>query len=294
MKKFAKGCLIFAGIAAAIGVVLCVIGMVLGGEPRLESFWKSYLSEPDRLEISTEWYNDEPQTIEVTQVIEDGGNYDISEEASDQITNIAIELNAGSIQIKESSDDQIHLFVDSSRGGVKVDTSDNTLELIERTEKNWVWRNWYRNGHNKGSKISLYLPADKHFENVSIEVEAGDADVTQYALQAEYMTLSIGAGQFDIADMNVGEAELDCGVGELNVAGRASGNITADCGVGEINLTLSDEQDNFNYSIDCGIGEVILGGDSYSSLGVSREIDNDAEKKMELDCGVGQIHVEYR
>ena len=57
---------------------------------------------------------------------------------------------------------------------------------------------------------------------------------------------------------------------------------------------LLDEQDNFNYSIDCGIGEVILGGDSYSSLGVSREIDNDAEKKMELHCGVGQIHVEYR
>lgn len=54
------------------------------------------------------------------------------------------------------------------------------------------------------------------------------------------------------------------------------------------------QQDNFNYSIDCGIGEVILGGESYSSLGVSREIDNDAEKKMELDCGVGQIHVEYR
>lgn len=276
MKKFVKGCLMVAGAFAAVGVVLCIVGLALGGTPGWDTMITNYPFQNEELQISTEMEDD----------------YNFSAEQAAKLRRLDISLYAGSFEVRESNDDEIHLEVGLLKNSTKIGIEEDTLRIEEKATHNNFWRRWFRS-HDVGAVV-LYLPADKHFEQVSIEVDTGEADITRYALQTDSMELDIGAGQLSITDMTANEAELDCGVGQLDVEGTILGDISAECGVGEINLTLSDKQDSFDYEIECGIGEVSIGDDSYSSLGVSRELDNGAEKKMQLDCGVGAIHVEYR
>lgn len=89
-------------------------------------------------------------------------------------------------------------------------------------------------------------------------------------------------------------AEL--GVGELHIQGTA-GDLTVDLGVGEVHVTLPKEAFR-TARIDTGIGEasLVAGGRRYSSEGlITRTIHWDkgaGRAGVQVDCGVGEIHVE--
>lgn len=312
MKKFAKVCLILAGAAAGIGVILCVVGVSMGANVKPDTMMKNLIGWSRVTSAEAEDWEDAKE-IESELLVQGGGNYDISKEHTQEIENLEIDLKAGSLVIKESSDEQIHITVNSVKGEVKVDASGKTLSLSDKTGTRSFWSGWFHSSRG-GIEMTLSLPADKVFNKISIEVAAGKADLEQYTLEADSVKLNIDAGELKadglkaremlMADVGTGElgitsldaykVDLDCGIGELNLQGTVAGDLTADCGVGEMNITLSDEESSFDYVIDCGIGEVNIAGNSYSSMGVSRRLDNGAEKKMELDCGVGSIRVQYR
>ena len=88
-------------------------------------------------------------------------------------------------------------------------------------------------------------------------------------------------------------AEL--GVGEVHIQGTA-GDLTVDLGVGEVHVTLPKEAFR-TARIDTGIGEasLVAGGRRYSSGGLITPTihwDKGAGRSgVQVDCGVGEIHV---
>ena len=65
------------------------------------------------------------------------------------------------------------------------------------------------------------------------------------------------------------------------------------CGVGSIVYTASGHEEEYNYEIECGIGEVLCGDSSYSGLGKNRHIDNNADKDISIEGGVGSVIIDF-
>lgn len=321
MKKFTKVCLILAGTLAGIGVILCIVGGTMGASFGKINYANRMGENPAWVDAISDWLcwdEEDAEALEdyvsevgqVTSIEDSDGavTYVYSREEISKVKNLDIDIKAGSLKILESDDEQMRLIVDARGGSVKEGIDGDTFIVKDTTKDIWNWFRW-----QKGVKVVLYLPAGMKFERLGIDVNAGEVNTTGAELTAEEADLSVdagslkvgtlnaareleadtGAGEMQIDELTAGEVELDCGVGEMNISGRVNGNLTADCGVGELNLTISDVEESFNYIIDCGVGDVKLGATSYSSLGKKKKIDNNAEKTMNLDCGVGSIRVKY-
>jgi hypothetical protein len=59
-------------------------------------------------------------------------------------------------------------------------------------------------------------------------------------------------------------------------------------------LQLAGAENDYNYEISCGVGQVKIGSTSYSGLGNSQEVDNGASRKMEIDCGIGEVVLSFQ
>lgn len=295
MKRFTKVCLSLSGVLAIVGVILCIVGAVTGG--RLSPFrygnWCFF------------WNDDVDEDDTFFDMVSGEESFLYTEEETAGVKNLDINIKSGSLQIYESENDQIRLVVYSRRSELQNTIEGDTLKIKDNRESVW-WR-------NSKLELHLYLPANKEFEQVSIDVSAGETDADTFCLKAKRMNLNVdagsialsaaevgedlsatvGAGEIDIEDLRAKDVKLDCGMGSIDIVGKMEGNVDADCGVGEINLELYDMEESFNYSIECGMGEVEIGDISYTSFGRERKIDNHAEKMMNLDCGVGTIEVEF-
>lgn len=325
MKTFTKVCLILSGTLAGVGVIFCIIGGAMGasfgkiGNVSRTNWGIGWL---DTIGDWFDWDEDDFEAFEdylsedssVTSIENSDGatTYVYAADEIKNIRNLDIDIKAGTLKILESEDEQIHLLVDANGGSVKQGINGSTFTVKDTTRGlfgGWGIFGW----RDKGVKVVLYLPEDMNFDQLEIDVSAGEVDTTGSELTAKEADLSVdagslrvgvlnvsqkleadtGAGEVRIGELTAEEVELDCGVGEMDIQGTISGNIKADCGVGELHITLNGEEESFNYVLDCGIGDVKIGNSSYTSLGKKKEIDNNAEKTMNLDCGVGSIKVKY-
>lgn len=141
-----------------------------------------------------------------------------------------------------------------------------TLE-ISCTGSKWRWWFWNWGGSAVESQITIYYPRDCELESVEI---------------------SVGVGEFMMDGMLVcDELVLSCGVGSCQLGADIRDEGEIDCGVGDVILTLAGCEQDYNFDLDVGIGDIVIGGNATRS----REIDNDADCDIEIECGVGSVEV---
>lgn len=218
------------------------------------------------------------------------------------ISKLDIKLRGCDLRILSSDDDQIHVEVDSDEGkNVSLKQDDDTLTISDA----------HKNIANvKAASVSIRIPESHAFDEVSIRLAAGDMEIDRLTAdeisiqggtgQLHVGTLTakqeldagIGAGEFRIEEAVLGETSIKCGIGTLEIAScTLNGDADINGGVGEVNVGIASEKDDFNYELKCGLGELEVFGDSYTSLGKGREIDNGASDTISLECGVGSVSV---
>ena len=67
-----------------------------------------------------------------------------------------------------------------------------------------------------------------------------------------------------------------------------------ECGIGQISLTMDGCENDYNYDISCEVGEIVCGDRHYSGIGHDDYVNNGAGKEMSLECGIGQIKIDFR
>ena len=84
------------------------------------------------------------------------------------------------------------------------------------------------------------------------------------------------------------------GTGNVDLENLNVQNLEADCGIGNIDLDINGKESDYDYEISCSAGAVDIGDSSYSGIGHEKKISNPgASGKMDLDCGVGNITVDF-
>lgn len=158
-------------------------------------------------------------------------------------------------------------------------------------------------------KITITVPEGFVAEDFTMDVEAGSVEAGRVnALQADFTVEAgrlyvdeisvsdssiyyVGAGEMVLKDADLNNITMEAGVGGMVIEGVLTGDNDITCGVGKIELNLEGNESDYSYDISAGIGDVDINGSSYH--GIDQRINNGTGNNLRLDCGVGNITVDF-
>lgn len=329
MKKSTKIVLITAAVLAAVGIFLILISVALGGNKQYREYirengevsvvlfphslklrlsagngglnvriaddtdwdedWSDVDTDPglgvsgnatditdDRYEEDMEDASDDTEdesdddsdeaTDDAWDDTEESGKTLIASE-SDQIQKIDLSLGAGQYTIKASGDSSFYASY-AGKGRLQFQKQDGELSIRTKTQTITLFG---VHDTNAGS-ATVYLP-EKAYKKIALSIGAGTA-VSEMTLQAE-------------------KVELEVGMGTLEATVDASKKLTVDVGMGEADLTVNGSEEEYDTDISVGAGDVACGSYEFSGLSQEYTTDNGAGKKLEIDCGMGSVDVDF-
>lgn len=228
---------------------------------------------------------------------------------ADKIRDLYIEAGLVALSIESWDGDTISVSYPRNF----ISTKQDGEELQLKTKEHWYfsWRNLFGGWQEESYSIVVKLPENMVFDEVDIFTGAGTADImyletnnlyletgageltAEELIAKESVDIEAGVGETTIEKLQAGEADFEVGFGELNISGEVNGDISADCGVGQMTLNLTNAESDFNYNVSCGVGDVSINGKSYSGVGNSQDVDNNAAYDFDIDCGVGEIKITF-
>ena len=251
--------------------------------------------------------------------IKDIDTFSMSESYQD-VKSLDVEINYGNVEIVRGDefsifaenlvDDGIESYVTE---GTWVIREDNVDSINIFGLKVPVWNiihidGW---GDDFDPKIIITVPENFVAENVSFKIAAGSAKIEEInaltgdfkvetgELKIEELTISdkssysVGAGNMILKNMTAKDIIVDCGLGNVEISGSISGDNDISCGVGRVDINLNGDDDDYTYDVSSGIGNVVIDGDKYNSISNKIIKNESTENKITLDCGVGNIRVEF-
>lgn len=251
-----------------IGIVLFIVGVVLIKVTNTKSLGKRYS------------YN---ETFDVAA-----------------IDNMEIDFSAGDLNIKKSSDENIHVTGEnlpekinfsSSNSKLQVKTADSLLHL----------KGGYISFDGSQPTLTIELP-EKTFDTVKIDAGAGQMKLSD--LTCENLDIDFGAGSSEVinvtckneADFDLGvgktvfkdctfnDSDFDCGVGETDFSGKLLGDADIDGGIGSINFDIDGCKNDYK-----------IKSDSKVKINSTTEENELLYKiKLDIDNGIGEISLNFR
>ncbi len=273
-----KGWKIFWGICVsliAIGVICCIVGVALGGSlfGNISKDWSTNqkIFEETKAD-SSETQGEEQQTFYRIKELE----VDISD------VNVQIDEYDGRYLAVETFDipqtvlDEISYTTDESTLKIELKDSKKMKRLLSGNTK---------------AMIRIKVPYHS-LQEAEVSVGAGSLYIGQ--LQAKELQVEIGAGQAKVNQFTADCAEFHCGAGEMQMTGDAQ-KVNIECGIGSIIYQAKGAQEDYDYQIGSSLGEVTVGDRSFDGIGSGATISKDgAEKELYVDCGIGQVQVEFQ
>lgn len=330
MKKFMKVCAVTALVFAVIGCVLGAVGSRRAGRTKLSEVVEA--ATGGRVHVNTgSWWDWGIHVGEgFFRGIFGGGasgggwddvNYDTEDvsmfdKAHDilsgrvekyslggDIRNLEIDVGGCSFETKSSGDASVYLEVRNAhkfQGYVE----DGTL-YIKATTKAVHWSD------RDICRIILYLPDDCRFDEVDIEVGAGEMEfqrlhaeeadlevgagvITVEDMQVQNAEISIGAGQIELKGMDVTVLEAEVGMGEFVAEGAINASADVECSMGNVEMTIDGREEDFNYRLNGAMGNIDLGKESYSGFANEVSLKNGASKEIKVECSMGNISIRFQ
>lgn len=193
------------------------------------------------------------------------------------IKNLEIEVDTSKVEIREYDGSMIKV---SSNGATKIVNENNTL-IIEDNFNIF-------NLSNLNKKITLYIPINYQFNNVDINVDAGDIEAENiYATDIE---VSIDAGNFATKKIIATNLNVEVDAGKATIDLLDCQNSYFDCDMGDIEAMMVGSEVDYSYDVSCDLGSVKVG--NYKADGLSNEHSfSSGMKKISVSCDVGDIDI---
>ena len=281
MKTWKKVLLIISGIALAIGICCVILGFALGFNPKDITTGRAgghmfYGWAWDDWDDWDNWrgsWNNRGS---------DRNASDSREADFTDISDLDIDVKYSSVILKAYEGSEIRVSAKRLNASkYTAESVDNTLYIMDET-------------HNtaKGSEITVFIPRDMHFDEVSIDVGGGEVEID--TLNANEFSAEIGGGRLAVTQsLNAFEVDCSVGAGQIELSNLTCTELELDCGAGQVSVTIEGSQSEYRMEGDCGIGQIQFGSDHFS--GVEKEFTvGTGAKLIHADCGVGQIDVQFK
>ena len=283
MKKFMKGAAITGGIFFLIGLVVLLIGIGGGG---IKDMREKSMAELERVMEkfeNIEFIDGINITFEGTNIFDENiesytdGTY-VFEEC--MASDLEILVGAGDLKIKYHNEENVTLEV-SDEDKMQCYVEGDTLKI----------RGGLITGTGSSSTMIVYLPENKNFNNVAIDVGAGNIEIDK--LTGSDTDINVAMGQVVISEMETDSLNIEVGMGNAEVKGNINYEAIVDCGMGQVVMELEGEGKDFNYNLDCGLGSLSVEG-VYHIAGIGDSyVNNDASMEMDISVGMGTVTVSF-
>ena len=283
MKKFMKGAAITGGIFFLIGLVVMLIGIGGGG---IKDMREKSMAELERVMEkfeNIEFIDGINITFEGTNIFDENiesytdGTYEFEDCLA---SNLEILVGAGDLKIKYHNEENVTLEV-SDEDKMQCYVEGDTLKI----------RGGLITGTGSSSTMIVYLPENKNFNNVAIDVGAGNIEIDK--LTGSDTDINVAMGQVVISEMETDSLNIEVGMGNAEVKGNINYEAIVDCGMGQVVMELEGEGKDFNYNLDCGLGSLSVEG-VYHIAGIGDSyVNNDASMEMDLSVGMGTVTVSF-
>lgn len=292
MKKFTKNILLVALFSLIIGVLITIIAAISGGASEV---WR--LSKEKMLEVPI--FNDTVFGIRLDDDHFSLGLFDdediksgvstgelVKVEAEVPVKSVEIMVGFGDVEILPSEDEFVYYSVTGYIGkyGVKVDDS-GVFRFVSADDKISIM-------DVTAGKVVFYIPDSVEKDYYQLELGAGNLDVKDIKDYGN-VTISMGAGECDIKHIKANSVKIECGAGNVDLGLVSTDKLSAECGCGNFDATLTGDCDDYNYEIDAGIGNIDIGNKSYTGLGQEHSENNGASKTVSIDCGLGNVDIQF-
>lgn len=278
MKKFVKTLGIICAILTALGIVFVAIGIVNGGRQIVESDFKA-----DKLAVYFNighWFdNDEDENMNMSSISRDN----IVRIDKEQIGSLKVKAKYGEVKINQWNETDFGIENKTKKLDAKYEVIDGVLN-ISVSGKVGIFNNY-------SGVINLYIPQDR-LNSVDISVGAGELDCS--GIVADSLKIDVGAGEGKIKNSEFGKCDIDVGLGKLDIENTIVNEMNVDCGMGEVDCSLNNKYTDFDYTLKVGAGEIKLGSEKYEGISNSVKLSNNAGKTMDIDCGMGEVKVEFQ
>lgn len=294
MRKFSKMFLIISGIIAALGIALIIVGISMGG---------SYAVADDVLGgrlafgFGSNYFKEDSDTENMSNLVNDQNLF-----AKEEINSLALNGKYGEYEIDVWDNDNYAVQGIKGTDKIKYSVEDGVLK-VSMTSKKIVYR-----GTNVKAKI--LVPRDAILNSITLNMTAGalmcnnikvqSLDVNIGAGEGDFNNIEavdakfkVGAGDGGIKNSRLTNCDIDVGMGDFDVEGSIDGNVNIDCGMGNVELALSNLYSDFNYTVKVGAGDVEIGEEEYSGISNSVRLNNNSNRTMDIDCGLGDVSVEF-
>ena len=195
--------------------------------------------------------------------------------------NLKVELGFGDISFATSKDDgfSVEYETSSERYAPQVKVTGDTLYISQKKIKNL---------NVTGNKLSVtvYTPKGYKLGNVHIEAGAGNVDVDN--ISAKKLDMDFGAGDVKVVNSTIPTISVDVGAGDVVFTDNTFEKIDIDAGTGDVKISGVGDIDQYDYDIDMGVGDVKIGGNKFHG---EYEVSGTTDKKISVDCGVGDLDV---
>ncbi len=231
----------------------------------------------------------------------------VSDVAMSEVKNIEMELGAGEIEIKKSTNGTIHVG-EGENMEIVSDFSGGTLR-IRTKNRNQVQILGFNTGSVSAGSAVIYLP-EQAYEEITLDMGAGTC--TGDIPECKKLSIRLGAGECEFDYIKAGEVELDVGAGECKIDLLEADEINADIamgefeakaqigteldakvGMGEIHMSIIGEEADFDYDVEVGAGEVRIGSRSYSGVGSGGSQENGTGREIDVECGMGEAIISF-
>lgn len=287
MKKFTKIMMIVAAVFLTAGIGLSAAGVAMGASMDKLDVVEELKTKYTRLKEEIwdddweddDWYEHSHDSENSSYTSGRGdGTYEYS-----SIDEIEVELKYDTLIVKAHDEDMIQVVVENDPDG-DIRVWNEGLELkIEG-----------RNTKTEDRMVTIYCPKEASLLKFSADVNAGVVEIAD-DFNASEVDIQIGAGEFtNGGNITAREFDAEVGVGNAEIQNITADKISAECGTGSLTLAVKGKQEDYRYKLECDLGVIIIGNDEYTSLNREETISNPgATGIMELECGMGQITVDF-
>lgn len=284
MKKFIKFCIMAALVVIAIGFLLSAAGRFTQGSDYAKGFlvevselFDNVLNEYDDLE----GYDiDDAIIFDSNEAVESGNIDRVFENMNASV--LHAEIGGCMLEILDSQDGSVRVVAENV----------GKFQAYQKGNELWITSTRMARENAEDSKITLYLPAGYSWQEVDLEVGAGQ--IVAEGLKVSELDASVGAGEIRLSGMEVGRLDASAGVGNFVAQGTVTGSVEAECSMGNLELKLSGSETDYDYELECVAGNIKIGEKQYGG-GVAKEqnIDNGTGRRINLECSMGNIAVTF-
>lgn len=319
MKKFMKTCAICALVFLLVGGVLALVAVkTRGGQMISETVEKVTnghvsLGLPDwvwndKISSKLQGKLDDWDTIPNYQIEKEmnlNKKYDIYSgdigkmKIGDKVERIVITAGGCELHIEDSQDDCFYIEAQNA-GKLQSFIEDNTFyTVVTTTSKEW--------NKLQGIIITVYVP-ESRYDSVVLDMGAGImefgemyADSFEFNLgagqiigeyvEADSVNAHVGMGEIELLNVSCRRMNADVGMGSMETRADVTEYLDAKVSLGNLDLTLVGEEEDFNYHVNADMGNVDIGKKSMSGMGKNKDIDNNADKQVNVSCSMGNVSV---